>query len=70
MKVKLATQVLSKSVAIALEENGDEEVLGTAKFCRMMKDFFFTVLMFVQRVNMYENKIISSSHTAAVMTHV
>ncbi len=40
MKVKLATQVLSKSVAIALEESGDEEVLGTAKFCRMMNDFF------------------------------
>ena len=39
MKVKLATQVLSKSVAIALEESGDEEVLGTAKFCRMMNDF-------------------------------
>ena len=41
MKVKLATQVLSKSVAIALEESGDEEVLGTAKFCRMMNDFFY-----------------------------
>jgi hypothetical protein len=40
MKVKLATQVLSKSVAVALEESGDEEVLGTAKFCRMMNDFF------------------------------
>ena len=40
MKVKLATQVLSKSVAIALEESGDEGVLGTAKFCRMMNDFF------------------------------
>ena len=40
MKVKLATQVLSKSVAIALEESGDEEVLGTAKFCRMMNDYF------------------------------
>ena len=33
MKVKLATQVLSKSVATALEESGVEEVLGTAKFC-------------------------------------
>ena len=40
IKVKLATQVLSKSVAIALEESGDEEVLGTAKFFRMMNDFF------------------------------
>ena len=40
MKVKLATQVLSKFVAIALEESDDEEVLGTAKFCRMMNDFF------------------------------
>ena len=33
MKVKLASQVSSKSVAIALEESCDEEVLGTAKFC-------------------------------------
>lgn len=40
MKVKLATQVLSKSVAIALEESGNEEVLGTAMFCQMMNDFF------------------------------
>ena len=40
MKVKLATQVLSRSVAIALEESGNEEVLGTAQFCRMMNDFF------------------------------
>ena len=40
LKVKLATQVLSKSVAIALEEAGNDEVLGTAEFCRMMNDFF------------------------------
>ena len=40
MKVKLATQVLSRSVAISLEESGNEEVLGTAKFCMMMNDFF------------------------------
>ena len=40
MKVKLATQVLSWSVAISLEESGNEEVLGTAKFCMMMNDFF------------------------------
>lgn len=40
MKVKLATQVLSHSVAIALEEAGDDEVLGTAEFCRMMNSFF------------------------------
>ena len=39
-KVKLATQVLSKSVAIALEETKNDEVLGTAQFCRMMNDFF------------------------------
>jgi hypothetical protein len=30
MKVKLAVQVLSKSVAIALRETGNEEVTGTA----------------------------------------
>ena len=40
MKVKLATQVLSRSVAIALEESDNEEVLGTAQFCRMMNDLF------------------------------
>ena len=40
MKVKLARQVLSRSVAISLEESGNEEVLGTAEFCQMMNDFF------------------------------
>ena len=40
MKVKLATQVLSRSVAIALEESGKEDVTGTAQFCRMINDFF------------------------------
>ena len=40
MKVKLATQVLSKSVAISLQESGDDEVLATAEFCTMMNDFF------------------------------
>ena len=40
MKVRLATQVLSWSVAIALEESGNSDVLGTAQFCRMMNDFF------------------------------
>ena len=33
MKVKLATQVLSQSIAIVLEEAGDNDVLGTAEFC-------------------------------------
>jgi hypothetical protein len=40
MKVKLAIQVLSKSVAIALEESDNEEVSGTAMFCTMMNTFF------------------------------
>ena len=40
MKVKLATQILSRSVAIALEETGNDEVMGTAEFCRMMNDYF------------------------------
>ena len=40
MKVKLATQMLSRSVALALEGSGNSEVLGTAKFCRMMNNFF------------------------------
>ena len=39
MKIKLAVQVLSRSVAVALEESGNSQVLGTAKFCRMMNDF-------------------------------
>ena len=36
MKVKLATQILSRTVATSLEESGDEEVLGTALFCSMI----------------------------------
>ena len=40
MKVRLAVQVLSKSVAIALRETGKEDVLGTAMFCEMMNGFF------------------------------
>ena len=40
MKVKLAVQVLSKSVAIALQESDREEVLGTARYCEMMNSFF------------------------------
>ena len=40
MKEKLETQVLSRSVAIALEESGKEEVTGSAQFCRMLNDFF------------------------------
>ena len=38
--MKLAMQVLSQSVANALEESGDNDVLETAKFCRMMNSFF------------------------------
>ena len=40
MKVNLATQVLSKSVAVALRESGKEEVTETAQFCEMMNSFF------------------------------
>jgi hypothetical protein len=40
VKVKLAVQVLSKSVAIGLRESGDEDVSGTAEFCDMMNGFF------------------------------
>jgi hypothetical protein len=36
--VKLAIQVLSKSVGIALEESGDDDVLATTKFCMMIND--------------------------------
>ena len=40
MKVKLAVQALSKSVAIALRETEKDDVLGTAEFCDMMNGFF------------------------------
>ena len=40
MKVKLAVQVLSKSVAIALRETGKEDVTGTAVFCEMLNGFY------------------------------
>ena len=40
MKVKLAVQVLSRTVSTCLVENGDPEVVGTATFCRMINDFF------------------------------
>jgi hypothetical protein len=43
MKVKLAVQVLSKSVAIGLRESGDEDVSGTAEFCDMMNGFFDSI---------------------------
>ncbi len=39
-KVKLAKQVLSKSVMLALQQSDDEEVLETARFCGTMNDFF------------------------------
>ena len=32
--------MLSQSVALTLQESGNNEVLGTAEFCRMMNDFF------------------------------
>ena len=38
--MKLAIQVLSRSVAIALQESGVDDVQATAKFCMMINDFF------------------------------
>ena len=38
--MKLAVQVLSRSVAIALQESADNDVRETAKFCLMLNDFF------------------------------
>ncbi len=72
MKVKLATQVFSKSVAIALEESGDEEVLGTAKFCRMMNDFFdcTNVRSTTEYVRKRNDLIKPYSSCDDVMTHV
>ena len=40
MKVKLAVQILSKSVATALRETEKDDVLGRAEFCDMMNEFF------------------------------
>ena len=36
----MAVQVLSKSVAIAVRETGQEDVKATAEFCEMMNGFF------------------------------
>ena len=38
--MKLAVQVLSRSVAVALEETRDEDVLELGKFCSMFNYFF------------------------------
>ena len=40
MKVKLAVQVLSKSVAIVRRETGKEDVTRTAEFCETMNGFY------------------------------
>ena len=40
MNVKLAAQVLSSSVSAVLEQFGDPGAAGTAKFCRIMDQFF------------------------------
>ena len=40
MKVKLAVQMFSKSVAIALRETGREDANGAAVFFEMMNGFF------------------------------
>ena len=41
MKVKLAVQVLSRTVSTCLVESGDPGVVGTAMFCQMVTDFFY-----------------------------
>ena len=40
MNVRLAVQILSASVANVLQEYGPPEAAETAKFCRLMDDFF------------------------------
>ena len=40
MKVKLAVQVLSRTVSTCLVESDDPSVVGTAIFCQMINDFF------------------------------
>jgi hypothetical protein len=39
MKVKLTTEILSRSV-VTLRESDNKEVLGTAMVCQMLNDFF------------------------------
>ena len=41
MKVKLAVQVLSRTVSTCLVESENPEVVGTAVFCQMINDFFY-----------------------------
>ena len=40
MKVKLAVQVLSRTVSTCLVGGDDPSVVGTAIFCQMINDFF------------------------------
>ena len=40
MNVRLAAQVLSTSVSVALKEYGQPETAGTAKYCEMFDNFF------------------------------
>ena len=40
MTVRYATQVLSKTVAVAMRWFGGEDAMETAKFCEMMDSFF------------------------------
>ena len=40
IKVKLAVQVLGRTVSTCLLETNDPSVVGTAMFCHMVNDFF------------------------------
>ena len=73
MKVKLAMQVLSKSVAIVLRESERKEILATADFCDMM-NFFFDYTN-VRSKNEYRAKMFLSTQTynslkISVLSHV
>ena len=67
MKVKLAVQVLSKSVAIALQESDREEVLGTAMFCQMMNSFFDCTNMFDRKMSIAGQEMNSPNRTHLAM---
>ena len=45
MRVNLAAQVLSASVAAVLEEFGPPEAVETAKLCEMMDAFFDCLIL-------------------------
>jgi hypothetical protein len=72
MKVKLAVQVLSRSVGIGLRESGDEDVIGAAELCDMMNGFFdcTNVRSLTECLSIPEKRIHPSCHIPLLTTIV